>query len=341
MRISRLQQVQLGILLVLLALVSLLFTRNSAGFADWGNLRNILLDATPTAIGAVAMTFVIITRGIDLSIGSIANLSMASALVLMGTRPEGSMMTGTGLSVYPVALLAGLVLGVVNGLAITVLRINPLIATLGTMTLYRGIGLHLTGAALISVEGGALALGRGQLLGIGLPVWIAGAIALVGALVLSQTVSGRQLLALGGSPRSAHETGIRSLRITLMVYALVGLAGALAGLIIVGRVGVLSSELGAGFEFTVITAVVLGGTSLFGGSGSILGSVLGALLLTTIQNGLNLIGADPYHYDVIRGGILIAANDMDAIRASGLELTDDYFEAWYQATLAQLQQYEG
>lgn len=313
MRMTRLQRVQLFILCALLGLVSLIFARNSAGFADWGNMRNILLDASPTAIAAVAMTFVIVTRGIDLSIGSVANLSVPTAIVLTGTSGVGPLATETGLALYPVALVMGMVLGLLNGVFITVFRINPLIATLGTMTLYRGIGLHLTEASLVTVEGASALLGRGQVLGLGLPVWVALAAALAGALFLSHSVPGRQMLALGGSPRSARETGIRSTRIVLLVYTLAGLGGALAGLIVVGRVGVLSSELGYNFEFTVITAVVLGGTSLFGGSGSIIGSVLGALLLTTIQNGLNLIGADPYYYDVIRGGILIAAVTMDTL----------------------------
>ncbi len=313
MRLSRLQQVQILILLCLLAVVSVIFAQNSAGFAAWGNMRNILLDATPTVIGAVAMTFVIITRGIDLSIGSVANLSIASAIMLTGIRPAGSMVTEVGAMAYPVALAVGLALGLVNGLCITLLRINPLIATLGTMTLYRGIGLHLTDASLVSLEGALAWLARGQMFGLGLPVWLGLGVTVLAAVILSQSVIGRQMLALGGSPRSARETGIAETRIILLVYALVGLAGALAGLIIVGRVGLLSSELGSGFEFTVITAVVLGGTSLFGGSGSIIGSVLGAVLLTTIQNGLNLTGADPYYYDVIRGGILIGAVTMDTL----------------------------
>jgi len=303
---------QLGLAAVLLA-VSVVFGLNTAGFADLGNLRNILLDATPTIIGAVAMTFVIVTRGIDLSIGSIANVAMATAVVLTGTKVGVSVVTETGFAVYPVALAAGLAFGLLNGWIIVGLGVNPLIATLGTLTLYRGIGLHLTEASLYSVEGGLLALGRGQFLGLGLPVWLALALATGGGFALSRSVVGRQMLALGGDPRSAVETGIRSRRLILLVYALTGIAGALAGLIIVGRVGVLTSELGFGFEFTVITAVVLGGTSLFGGRGSILGSMLGALLLTTIQNGLNLIGADPYLYDVVRGLVLMVAVSIDTL----------------------------
>lgn len=302
----------LSLVAVLLA-VSLVFGLMTEGFAEFGNLRNILLDASPTIIGAVAMTFVIVTRGIDLSIGSVSNFAIAAAVILAGTKSAQSITTNTSWLVYPIALFAGLGLGLVNGLIVTKLRINPLIATLGTLTLFRGLGLHMTAASLYSVEGSIQALGRGQLLGVGLPVYLAVAAAIIGVFVLARTVAGRQLLALGGSPRSAAETGIRTDRLLLVVYAAAGMAGAIAGLIIVGRVGVLTSELGFGFEFTVITAVVLGGTSLFGGRGSIMGSVIAALLLTTIQNGLNLIGADPYVYDVVRGLILMLAVTMDTV----------------------------
>ena len=149
------------------------------------------------------------------------------------------------------------------------------------------------------------------LLGVGLPIWLALVAVACGAVVLGQTVAGPHLLAL--SPRSACETGIAGNRLLLAIYMVAGLAGALAGLIVVGRVGVLTSELGFGFEFTVITAVVLGGTSLFGGRGTIIGSALGAVLLTTIQNGLNLMGSDPYYYDVVRGAVLMAAVSADTI----------------------------
>ena len=306
------QAVQQLTLVGLLGVVAAVFTVMTEGFAQVDNLRNILLDASPTIIGAVAMTFVIVTRGIDLSIGSVANFALAAAIMLAGTK-SASITTDTSWMVYPVALISGLGLGLVNGFIIIRLQVNPLIATLGTLTLYRGLGLHLTSASLYAVEGPILTLGRGQFLGLGLPVYLALGAAGLGAFVLARTVAGRQLLALGGSPRSAAETGIRTARLLLVVYAMAGLGGALAGLIIVGRVGVLTSELGFGFEFTVITAVVLGGTSLFGGRGSILGSVIGAILLTTIQNGLNLIGADPYIYDVVRGLILMLAVTMDTV----------------------------
>lgn len=308
MRRRDLQKVQILVLAAVLAAISVLFAQRSAGFADWGNVRNILLDASPTIICAVAMTFIVITRGIDLSIGSVSNMALAAAVVATGTA--------AGLSAavaYPVALAVGALAGLVNGAIVVWVRINPLIATLGTMTLFRGIGLHLTGATLHPIEGPLTLLGRTQLLGVGLPIWLALVAVACGAVVLGQTVAGRHLLALGDSPRSARETGIAGNRLLLAIYTVAGLAGALAGLIVVGRVGVLTSELGFGFEFTVITAVVLGGTSLFGGRGTIIGSALGAILLTTIQNGLNLMGSDPYYYDVVRGAVLMAAVSADTI----------------------------
>ena len=304
------QQLSLVLVVIVMAVV---FSLLSDRFADYDNLRNILLQSSATTIGAVGMTFVIVTRGIDLSIGSTANLSLGLAIFLAGTKSEAALATDTTAWVYPIALLAGAILGGFNAILINRLKISPLIATLGTLTLYRGLGLHLTQATLTAVRGPILSFARDQVLGIGLPVFAALIVVAVGWLLLAQTVFGRRLLALGGSPRSAAETGLDTGTLLLIVYAIVGLCGATAGLIVVGRVGVLNSDLGFGFEFTVITAVVLGGTSLFGGRGSIIGSVIGAVLLTTIDNGLNLIGANPFIYDVIRGLILMAAVSLDAI----------------------------
>jgi ribose transport system permease protein len=299
-------------LLLAVVLVCIGFSLLSGRFADLDNLKNVLLQASATVIAAVGMTFVIATRGIDLSIGSIMNLSLCFAAFLAGTRIEAELTTVVGPLAYPLALLAGTALGALNALLIGRVGLSPLIATLGTLTLYRGLALHLTGAALTAVSGPILWFARAQVAGVALPVLAAALVVLGGAVALAWTVSGRQLLALGGSPRSAVETGIPIQRLLLLVYGLAGFCGAAAGLIVVGRVGVINSDLGFGFEFTVITAVVLGGTSLFGGRAAVAGSVMGALLLTIIDNGLNLIGANPYAYDVVRGLILVGAVSLDA-----------------------------
>jgi ribose transport system permease protein len=298
-----------------LALVSLSYASLSDRFADFDNLRNVLLQAAPIVIGAVGMTFVIAARGIDLSIGAIALLAVALGLITSGTRSEAALATDTTWLVYPVALAGGTLLGALNAVAVTSLRVSALIATLGTLTLYRGLGLHLTNASLIAVRGPVLMVGRAQLLSLGLPVFVAAGVAALGWFVLAQTPTGRRLLALGGSPRSATETGLRTRRLLLLAYSVSGLCGAIAGLIVVGRVGVVNPDLGYGLEFTVITAVVLGGTSLFGGRASMLGSVLASLLLTTIDNGMTLIGANPYAYDVVRGLILLLAVSVGAASA--------------------------
>jgi ribose/xylose/arabinose/galactoside ABC-type transport system permease subunit len=306
---------QVWSLAAVLLLVSVGFSILTDRFADLDNLRNVLLQATPIIIGATGMTLVVAARGIDLSIGAIASLSVALGVVLAGTRSEATLATHTTLLVYPLALLSGLLCGALNAAAINVLRLTALIATLGTLTVYRGLSLHITGAALIAVDGPILAFGRAQLLGFGVPVLAALMIGAAGWLFLAGSPVGRQLLALGGSPRSAIETGLPSRRLILLAYAVSGLCGAMAGLITVGRVGVVSPDLGYGMEFTVISAVVLGGTSLSGGRASMVGTVLASLLLTTVDNGMTLTGANAYAYDVVRGCVLLVAVSADAVSA--------------------------
>jgi len=311
-RRSKLAAQQLSLVLVVV-IMAVVFSLLSERFADYDNLRNILLQSAATTIGAVGMTFVIVSRGIDLSIGSTANFALGLAIFLAGTKSEAALATDTTGWVYPIALVAGAVLGGVNAVLINRFRISPLIATLGTLTLYRGLGLHLTQAALTAVRGPILWFARGQLFGIGLPVFAAMLAIIVGWLLLAQTVFGRRLLALGGSPRSAAETGINAATLLLIVYAIAGMCGATAGLIVVGRVGVLNPDLGFGFEFTVITAVVLGGTSLFGGRGSVIGTLIGALIVGVIRNGLQLIGVKSVYQVLITGVLVIAAVAIDQV----------------------------
>lgn len=301
-------------LLAVLAAVCIAFSLLTPAFLAWSNFTNIMLQAAATAIAAVGMTFVILTRGIDLSVGSTMNLALVLAVLLGGVRVEDQIAHDTTAWVYPIALGLGLLLGCCNAIIIRYLRVNPLVATLGTLTLYRGLALHFTGATEIIVFGDVFDFGRGiAFLGIGWPVIAAIVLTVLAGLVLRHTPTGLHVLAIGGSPRSAEETGLPVARCLLIVYGLAGLCAAAAGLILVGRIGGLNPDLGWGFEFTVITAVVLGGTSLFGGRGSIVGSVLGAVLLTAINNGLNLIAANPFIYDVVRGFILITGVTLDAM----------------------------
>jgi ribose transport system permease protein len=210
--------------------------------------------------------------------------------------------------IYPIGALVGIALGVGNGLLISGLKINAFIATTATMFAYRGVAWKMVGSSDKPFsDSPVLFLGRSEFLRIGLPVYVTAAIAILAIVILIRTPLGRFICAIGGSPHSAAETGLPVGVTRLFVYGFSGFCCAVAGLITIGRVGVLQAGLGTGFEFTVISAVVLGGTSLFGGRGSIVGSILGSILLVVIDNGLNLMNASVYIYDVVKGVILISA----------------------------------
>ncbi len=302
-------------LIVMLLLIIALFASVSRPFFTVTNLDNVLSQAAATAIAAVGMTYVIIIAEIDISIGALMSLAMSVAwmvAVVPGARAGEA--AAVNAWVYPVGLAAGLLLGLVNALLINSLRINALIATLATFFAFRGAALKMVGADdKAFLPSPVMFLGRTHLFGASLPVFVMIAVAAVGAVVLGRTPVGRYLYAIGGSQRSAVETGLPLGRMRLVAYGASGLCTAIAGLIIVGQVGTLQSGLGIGFEFTVITAVVVGGTSLLGGRGTIIGSILGAILLVVIDNGLNLINASVYIYDVVKGVILLIAVVIDVL----------------------------
>jgi len=293
-------------IIVVLVLVCVLFASIAPQFPTTGNLSNILLQAAATSIAAIGMTYVIVLAEVDISVGALMSLAMTIGWMFAVTPGVPGQEASVDAWVYPIALAVGTALGVINALIINFFRINSFIATLATMYLYRGIAWKMVGSSDKPFsESAVLVLGRSEILGIGAPVYLMVAVAIVAMIVLNRAPIGRYICAIGGSPRSAIETGLPVERIRLFAYGFLGFCCALAGLITIGRVGVLQVGLGTGFEFTVIAAVVLGGTSLLGGRGSIIGSILGAILLVVIDNGLNLINASVYIYDVVKGLILI------------------------------------
>lgn len=299
---------------IVLAILVAVFASLTDRFLQVDNLANLLLQSTAVGAAAIGMTLVIMTAGIDLAVGSTMNLSLVIAVAVAGSPGAMEYTTETTWLVYPVALAAGATLGLANAAMIVRFRLSPLIVTLGTLTLYRGIALHVNGGKEVLVFGAIREFARGMLgFGIGLPVLAVLVLAVATAMFVRFIPLGRFILAVGGSDRSARETGLPVGTVLLLVYAFAGLTAAIAGLILVGRVGAINPDLGWQFEFTVITAVVLGGTSLFGGRGTIFGSLLAAILLSTVSNGLNLTGADPFIYDVVRGVVLLAAVGLDAI----------------------------
>ena len=300
-------------------LLTFVFSLLSPAFLQFRNLQNITVQAAVTGIMAAGMTFVIMTAGIDISVGAIVFLSLvlAAEVAHKGPAPFAVYLA------YPVGIGVGLVLGLLNGLLTNFLRINPLVTTLATYFMYRGLALHITKAANIFVPKPARFLGIGEIVGFPVPLLVVLTVCIVGVIVLNYTRFGRYVLAIGASRRSAHESGLPVRKVLIAVYTIAGVCAGLGGLVLIGRVGAVQSEVGIGTEFTVITAVVLGGTHLAGGRGSIVGSLIGAILLVMIDNGLHLIHASPYIYDVVRGSVLVGAVVID--RATTIELFSSRF----------------
>jgi ribose transport system permease protein len=300
-------------IVVMLLVIVVVFASISKPFLTASNLGNILLQAAATAVAAVGMTFVIVIAEIDISIGSLMSLAMTVGWMAgVAGGANAGQQAAVDAWVYPVGLLMGLGLGLLNGLLINSLRISSFIATLSTMFAFRGVAWKMVGSSDKAFSDSAVMfLGRTDFLGIGLPVYLMLVVTAVAIVVLNRMPVGRYLFAIGGSLRSAVETGLPVSKMRVIAYGVSGLCTAIAGLITIGRIGTLQAGLGTGFEFTVIAAVVLGGTSLLGGRGSIIGSILGAILLVVIDNGLNLINASVYIYDVVKGVILISAVVID------------------------------
>lgn len=300
--------------LVGILVLGFVFSQLNPSFLNIRNLQNILVQAAVTGVMAIGMTFVIMTAGIDISVGGILYLTLVLAT-------EFSLRTQIGqsvpVSIYLVAVIVGTALGFVNGLVINYIGINPLITTLATLSIYRGLAIHINQARITIPNQVARFLGIGNIQGIPMPLVILVIILILGIFLLRYTRFGRYALSIGSSERSAVESGLPVKGVLLGCYALTGFLAGLAGMILLGRVGAVQTDIGIGIEFTVITAVVLGGTLLSGGSASILGSVMGAVFLVMIDNGLNLINASAYVYDIVRGSVLVGAVLID--RASSLK----------------------
>jgi len=274
-------------------------------FLTTANLLNVVEQSTLIGIIAVGMTFVILTAGIDLSVGSIVALSG----VAMGTAFRA------GLPIFAAALTGlavGLACGLANGALITLGRLPPFIATLGMMSIARGGALMLSdGRPISGYSDGFRALATGDLLGIPLPVVIMLAIYGIAHFVLSRTTLGRYTYAIGGNEEAAELSGIRVRAYKSAVYGIAGLLSAVTSILLVARLDSAQPIAGIMYELDAIAAVVIGGTSLLGGSGSVIGTLIGALIMGVLRNGLNLLGVSSYLQQVAIGGVIIVAVLMD------------------------------
>jgi simple sugar transport system permease protein len=271
-------------------------------FLSPGNILNLLRQTAPMLIVAVAMTYVITTGGIDLSVGSQVALTNALAAILMHAgAPWPPVVAGM--------LAGGALVGAVLGWFSAYQGIPSFIVTLAALTGLRGVALLLTKGYSIPIEAGPGfdALGRGSLLGLPIPAAIAALVVVAGYVGLEWTRYGRQVTAVGANLEAARRAGMPARRVAASVFALTGAAAALAGLLIASRLGSGSSNAAVGFELDVIAAVVLGGTSLFGGRGTIIGTLLGALTIAVIGNGLILLHVSPFFTQIATGAIILGA----------------------------------
>jgi ribose transport system permease protein len=277
----------------------------SPQFLTFDNLRNVGLQTTVNALLAVGMTFVILTAGIDLSVGSAVALSSVVASQLMLSHVDVWLACIIG-------LLVGAIGGAINGIFVSYGKLAPFIVTLGTMQLFRGLTEVFTqGIPIFNLPQSFSELGAGMIIGIPIPVIITAIVFIAAWIVLKKTVVGRKIYALGGNEKVAHLAGIKVKRYFVWVYVVSGILAALAGLILTSRLGSAEPTAGNGYELDAITAVVLGGTSLVGGEGSVVGTLIGALILGVIDNGLNLLNVNSFYQDAVKGLIILIAILLD------------------------------
>jgi ribose transport system permease protein len=303
------------ILTILIGIVVVFSIMQTADFASSTNIRNIATDASVLLILSVGATYVIITAGIDLSVGSVlvfAGVVSAKAMSAVGGNGWGVIILG-----LVVALAGGLAWGMINGLLITLARVPPFVVTLGTLGMSLGLALIITGGIDVRSVPTKLVddVGTGQMFGqIPWLVVVAAAVAIFFGVVLAMTRFGRHTYAVGSNSEAAARAGINVNRHLIKIYALAGLLAGLGGFLNLARFGTSTIGGHATDNLSAIAAVVIGGTSLFGGEGNLFASLVGALIIATLRNGLNVLGVYAFWQQVAIGVILIAAVYLDRWR---------------------------
>ncbi|HHQ4188860.1 TPA: ABC transporter permease subunit [Clostridium perfringens] len=290
--------------LVLLCIVITIVTPN---FLSVSNITNVFTQVSVNAIIAIGMTFVILTGGIDLSVGSTLAISGAVGASIVKS-------TGNVFLAIIVAAVIGIAVGLINGLLVSKGKLQAFIVTLATMTIFRGATLVFTdGTPISKLPEAFVKIGNGKLGFMPIPVIITIIIiiAIIAVYALSQTRFGRYLYALGGNEDASRLSGINTDKIKTLVYVVSGFASAIAGVIITSRIGSASPNAGTGFELDAIAAVVIGGTSLAGGEGTITGTLIGALIIGVLNNGLNLMNVSPFYQSIVKGLVILIAVLLD------------------------------
>jgi ribose/xylose/arabinose/galactoside ABC-type transport system permease subunit len=300
-------------LIIVYAIIFLIMSFVSDRFLTTQNILNMLLATSVMGIVSVFTTMLMIGGGLDLSVGSTAALTGIIIAVFM--EPLGIW------GAAAVGLLAGLLIGLINGTLVTFIGINPVIATLGTLYVARGMALVWADGLTMPVFNEQFGwLGAGRVLGIPFPILLAAMLFVVGMIVMHFTTYGRALYAIGGNETASFLATLPVRRVRLIAYTLSGFSAGLAGVILTSRLQAAAPSAATGLEFSVIAAVVLGGTSLAGGKGTILGTLLGVLILGTLNNGMTLASLATEYQQIVQGAVLLLAVALDQLRLGTIDI---------------------
>jgi ribose transport system permease protein len=299
----------LGILVIGVAL-----SLSSDAFLTASNLLNVLRQASLIFLSASGLTLVIVGGGLDLSVG--ANLGLSACFAAAAIKSSGELSLGVGAGVF-----CGAAIGILNGLMVTQLRLPPFIATYGMLWMLYGVNYwYMQGDTIYGFPAGFRALGSGDLLGIPIPVYLMGAGLLAGGLFTRYTTSGHEVYAIGANVEAARLSGIPVTSRLILLYMLSGAMAGLAGVVYLARLNSAEAGIGEPLLLPAIAAVLIGGTSLFGGSGGLPGTLIGAVILTLVLNGMNLLSIDANWQPLVTGIIVLLAATMDAVTRKHAEL---------------------
>ena len=307
------QRIAEYVIVVAIVIETVVFAFIAPQFFSFNNLINVALSIAITGIMAVGMTAVILTGGIDLSVGSVAALSgVVAAMIAADGGGTGAVLGGA-----IAALCIGLAVGLFNGVMVAQFRVPPFVTTLAMLTICRGLAFIVTGGRSIGdLPASFEFLGKKRLAGVPVPVILMLMVFAAGWFVLKRMTFGRYVYAVGGNREAAYLAGVNTKRVTLLVYVLNGLLVGLAGLVLASRLGAGVPNAGLQYELDVIAAVVVGGTSLNGGRGSVVGTFWGAVFIGILNNGLNLAGIDPYMQKIALGVVILLAVLADQLNKS-------------------------
>ncbi|MGI6176239.1 MAG: ABC transporter permease [Christensenellales bacterium] len=310
---KEIKKIDMSLVYTALGLVALIIILSIASpfFLRGENLNNIFLQMSINGIVAIGMTFVIITGGIDISVGSIVAVAGILYGIIFKELGGNNILTLLG------TLLCGAVLGSVNGLLISKGKLPAYITTLGMMQVARGLSLLLSGSRPISGYSDTLIwIGGGNILGIATPIWIMVIVYVIAFLILRYTMLGRNLYAIGGNREASRLSGINIDRVIFAAYVISGLLAGLAAIVLTGRLNTATPQAGEKYEMDAIASVVIGGASLAGGRGNVIGTFIGALIISVVRNGMNILNVNTYLQQILLGAIIIGAVFIDAMRGN-------------------------